>query len=88
MDEFMSALAQWQPHMLVQLEDFATEPAFQLLRTYQDRACVFDDDVQGTACVTVASILSALRANGHRLKDQRILFFGAGQLPGGRMFGV
>jgi malate dehydrogenase (oxaloacetate-decarboxylating)(NADP+) len=35
--------------------------------------------LQGTACITLAGILSALRANGHQLKDQRVLFYGAGE---------
>lgn len=46
LEEFMSALAAWQPHMLVQFEDFANHNAFRLLEKYQDRACCFNDDIQ------------------------------------------
>jgi len=150
-EEFMTALAVWQPHMLIQFEDFANNNAFRLLENYQHRACCFNDDIQvclvidlswhappkhtlpvcrssmglgfsrmcfvawvesfagrrkgenvfcqqhlvqppivllygccdlmqGTACITLAGILSALRANGQQLKDQKVLFYGAGAL--------
>jgi hypothetical protein len=46
LEEFMSALAAWQPHMLVQFEDFGNNNAFRLLANYQDRACCFNDDIQ------------------------------------------
>lgn len=44
--EFMAALATWQPHMLLQFEDFANHNAFRLLEQYQHRACCFNDDIQ------------------------------------------
>jgi malate dehydrogenase (oxaloacetate-decarboxylating)(NADP+) len=58
LDAFMGALRQWRPHVLVQFEDFGNHTAFDLLRRYRASACVFNDDIQGTACITLAGALS------------------------------
>lgn len=52
---------------------------YRLLERYQPQGCVFNDDIQGTACITLAGILSALRAIGKPLHAQKVLFFGAGE---------
>lgn len=78
-DEFMAAAFQVFPGAMVQLEDFGTHNAFRVLRQYRDRACVFDDDIQGTAAVALAGLYSALRVTGASLRDQRVLFVGAGE---------
>ena len=78
-DEFVSALTAWKPHILLQWEDFANHTAFELLCKYRDTLCCFNDDIQGTACVALSGILSALRVTGASLKDQKILFYGAGE---------
>lgn len=78
-DEFMSALAAWRPHVLLQFEDFANHTAFDLLARYRSRACCFNDDIHGTACVTLAGLLAAMRASGRSLADSCILFLGAGE---------
>ncbi|MBT8338353.1 MAG: NAD-dependent malic enzyme, partial [Gemmatimonadetes bacterium] len=79
LDEFVEAVKKVFPHAVLQLEDFATRNAFNLLEKYRGHTCSFDDDIQGTATVALAGVYSALRMTGDELGDKPYLFLGAGE---------
>lgn len=82
-DEFVAAVQDAYPHALIQFEDFLTPNAFDLLARYRDRVPCFNDDIQGTAAVTLAGLLAACRITGHDVNGLRILFLGAGSAATG-----
>lgn len=77
-DDFMQAIKRRWPDALIQFEDFAQKNAMPLLERYKDKVCCFNDDIQGTAAVTVGSLIAACHAAGSKLSDQRVTFVGAG----------
>ncbi|MCB8960777.1 MAG: NAD-dependent malic enzyme [Ardenticatenales bacterium] len=78
-EEFVTAVLARFPQALIQFEDFATDNAFHFLANYRERICMFNDDIQGTAGVTLAALYAAMRLTGGRLSEQRLLFLGAGE---------
>jgi malate dehydrogenase (oxaloacetate-decarboxylating)(NADP+) len=74
-DEFVKAAGDEFPKCCIQFEDWAGNDAVRLLERYREKVCCFNDDIQGTAAVALAGILSALRITGGALPQQRFLFF-------------
>lgn len=77
--EFVAAAQSVFPEAVIQFEDFNTDCAFQLLDSYRDTLCCFNDDVQGTGAMGLAGIYCAGRITGTALAEQRMLFVGAGE---------
>jgi malate dehydrogenase (oxaloacetate-decarboxylating) len=77
-DEFIQGVKLRWPKAIVQFEDFAQDHATPLLNRYRNQLCCFNDDIQGTAAVTLGTLLAACAAKGERLRDQKIMFAGAG----------
>jgi malate dehydrogenase (oxaloacetate-decarboxylating) len=77
-EAFVSAVERRWPHILLQWEDFAGSNASRLLDRYRHRLCSFNDDIQGTAAVTTATLLAAIHATGIPLQEQTIAMFGSG----------
>lgn len=83
MEEFIAAVKDKYPKALVQFEDFHNTNAFRLLENYRHKITSFNDDIQGTAAVVLAGIYAANRVRGEDLKNQRIMFLGAGSAATG-----
>lgn len=77
-DLFIQAVKRRWPEAIIQFEDFAQPNAMPILQRYREQVCCFNDDIQGTAAVTVGTLLAACRSKGAQLKDQKVVFVGAG----------
>lgn len=82
-DEFVQAVQDKYPQALIQFEDFLTPNAYGLLSEYKDRILCFNDDIQGTASVSLAGVYAATRGTGVAFKDLRVMFLGAGSAATG-----
>lgn len=77
-DEFVEAVQEVFPLCCIHFEDWTGKDAVHLLQRYRDKVCCYNDDIQGTAAITLSGIINALKIKKEKLKDQRILFLGAG----------
>ena len=75
---FVTAVKKRWPEALLQFEDFEQSKALPLLTRYRDQICCFNDDIQGTAAITVGTLLAASHVKNEQLSQQRIVFVGAG----------
>ncbi len=82
-DQFIDALQSRWPGVMIQFEDFAQPNAMPLLQRHRNRVCCFNDDIQGTAAITLGSLLAACKKRGEALKDQKLVFVGAGSAGSG-----
>tara|TARA_B110000305_G_scaffold215912_1_gene253846 strand:- start:15 stop:1703 length:1689 start_codon:yes stop_codon:yes gene_type:complete len=77
-DDFVNAAQKRWPGVLIQFEDFAQPNAMPILQRHREHVCCFNDDIQGTAAVTLGALLSACRKKGEALNEQKIVFVGSG----------
>ena len=77
-DEFVEAVQEVFPKCCIHFEDWTGVDAVHLLQRYRDKYCVYNDDVQGTAGITLAGMINASKLKGVELKDEKYLFLGAG----------
>lgn len=77
-DEFVEAVQEAFPNCCIHFEDWTGSDAVQLLARYRDKVCCYNDDIQGTGSVTLAGLIAALKVTGGKIRDQRVLFLGAG----------
>jgi len=77
-DEFVDAVQEVFPGCCIHFEDWKGTDAIRLLAKYTDKVLCYNDDIQGTASIVLAGLTTALQMKGEPLKDQRILFLGAG----------
>jgi malate dehydrogenase (oxaloacetate-decarboxylating)(NADP+) len=77
-DEFVEAVQEVFPKCCIHFEDWTGTDAVHLLQRYRDKYCVYNDDVQGTAGITLTGMINAAKLKGTKLKDEKYLFLGAG----------
>ncbi|WP_309397981.1 NAD-dependent malic enzyme [Cerasicoccus maritimus] len=76
--QFVDTVKRKFPKVYLHWEDFGKANATRILQTYRPQLCTFNDDIQGTGAVALATLLAALKTTGQSLKDQRVAFLGGG----------
>ena len=77
-DAYVTTAHRLFPDAVLHWEDFGADNARRILNKYADQVCTFNDDMQGTAAVTLAAVVAGVRAAGSRMRDQRVVIFGPG----------
>jgi malate dehydrogenase (oxaloacetate-decarboxylating) len=77
-DKFVNACKKRYPNAYIHFEDFGLNNARRILDRYTPQIACFNDDVQGTGCVTLAAIMAAFKASGTKWGEARFLMFGSG----------
>jgi malate dehydrogenase (oxaloacetate-decarboxylating) len=77
-DKFVEAVKARYPRAVIQWEDLAKDAAFAVLERYRKVLPSFNDDIQGTGAVALAGLINACKLRGERLRDQRVVVYGAG----------
>src|SRR6267378_8089218 len=77
-DEFVEAVQEVFPNCCIHFEDWTGVDAVALLARYRNKVSCYNDDIQGTAGVTLAGLINSLTITSGNLKEQRVLFLGAG----------
>jgi malate dehydrogenase (oxaloacetate-decarboxylating) len=77
-DKFVTCINRKLPNVLLQWEDFAKPHARPILDRYRDSLCTFNDDIQGTAAVTLGALYKAMKITKKKFSDQQVVILGAG----------
>jgi malate dehydrogenase (oxaloacetate-decarboxylating) len=77
-DKYISTALRLYPNALLHWEDFSAINARWIINTYRSSICTFNDDIQGTASIVLAAVMAAIKVAGGRMRDQKIVVFGAG----------
>ncbi|OGT26314.1 MAG: NAD-dependent malic enzyme [Gammaproteobacteria bacterium RIFCSPLOWO2_02_FULL_42_14] len=77
-DKFVRAVQKKFPQVYLHWEDFGRDNARKNLERYRKEMATFNDDMQGTGATVLACILSGMVAKKQNIKDQRVVFLGAG----------
>jgi malate dehydrogenase (oxaloacetate-decarboxylating) len=75
---YVDVVTEMFPHALLQWEDFAPANGRQILVKHRNRACTFNDDIQGAGAMALAAAISAVRVCGTPLRQHRVVIFGVG----------
>ncbi|KAM3548245.1 hypothetical protein ARSEF4850_009526 [Beauveria asiatica] len=77
-DKFVQSARKLYPNAYIHFEDFGLQNAQRILDRYQSEIACFNDDIQGTGCVTLAAMLAAVEISNVGISDVRVVIFGSG----------